>query len=155
MVVTRPQDVSSCLCGDQNRYFKPKTDILPDFNQVVFVPKPNQSSSTALRQERNRTLSVPVYQMYKQNSWHHNYVMLKWTCMQRCALHSAETSDGDGDTIHTVTRHCTIKLNLKLVKLNIMKYISTYSRSNFHNSPSFFFFFFFKFFFTFNQTKCI
>ena len=46
----RPADISSR--GDSTGYFKPNRDGFLNPYQVVFVPKPNQSSITALREER-------------------------------------------------------------------------------------------------------
>ena len=38
--------------GDNTRYFKPNHDVFLNPYQVVFVPKPNQSTITALTEER-------------------------------------------------------------------------------------------------------
>lgn len=40
--------ISSSVCGDQNKLFKAKHDLFLNLVQGVFVPKPEQTISTAL-----------------------------------------------------------------------------------------------------------
>ena len=42
---------SSRVCGEQNRYFKPRSVFFPNPDQVLFVPWPNQIISTQLLQD--------------------------------------------------------------------------------------------------------
>lgn len=47
--VSRPQDISSPVFDDQNRYFQPQ-HVIPTVAVVVFVPKSNQSVSIEKKQ---------------------------------------------------------------------------------------------------------
>ena len=55
----RTQDVSSCVCVEQNRRFKPKTQSSPDHDQVVCVPKPKETSSADSEQNKRKCEVVP------------------------------------------------------------------------------------------------
>ena len=48
----RPQDISSCVCGKQRRYFKSKCDLFLTLTICLLYHKPNQSISAALSQHK-------------------------------------------------------------------------------------------------------
>lgn len=54
-------NISSCNCGDQNRYLKPNHNVSFFPNQVVFGHTPNQNISTLLWQERNRKFNLNTF----------------------------------------------------------------------------------------------
>lgn len=50
--VTRRLDFSSCICDDQNSYFKPEQELFLTPSKFSFFPKPNQTVSTVLSQQK-------------------------------------------------------------------------------------------------------
>lgn len=55
--VTRCLDFSSCICDDQNSYFKPEQELFLTPSKFSFFPKPNQTVSTVLSQQKIKKLN--------------------------------------------------------------------------------------------------
>ena len=82
--LTRCQDISNRICGNKTGDFKPKCDLFLNLTKCYFVPKPNQTISTAMSQheieywtKRNTTLQQSVH-------YQHFILRLAWTAVSSC-----------------------------------------------------------------------
>lgn len=83
LFLRRPQDISSRVCDKQNRYFKQNHDVFLTLKRFcwfffcLFLPKPDQSISTALWQQE---ISICERIKKKMKIKKHNVGIHLWYC---------------------------------------------------------------------------
>ena len=79
MFLRRPGVISSHVCGNWNSYFNPKPWFYPNYGQVIFVSKPNQSTRTVWCQDKNRKWNLNcLFSTWRDCAW--IYLCFAVTC---------------------------------------------------------------------------